>query len=148
MKSTALVVIAWIFNAATLLAQSPVYTPNGVAINGYDPIAYFQDNKPVAGNAEFSFEWNGAKWQFASAENLAKFKEHPEQFAPQYGGYCAFGASRGYLAQTDPQAFTILDNKLYLNYNLEVRTEWMKDVNNRISKANENWESKLKHKSK
>ena len=148
MKSIVLVIIAWVSSSAILLAQTPVYAPNGVAINGYDPVAYFQDNKPVAGKVEFSFEWNEAKWQFASAENLAKFKASPEQFAPQYGGYCAYGASRGYLAQTDPQAFTILDNKLYLNYNLEVRTEWMKDLNNRIAKANENWESKLKHKSK
>lgn len=148
MKSIVLVIIVWVSSSVILLAQTPVYAPNGVAINGYDPVAYFQDNKPVAGKAEFSFEWNGAKWQFASAENLAKFKEHPEQFAPQYGGYCAYGASRGYLAQTDAQAFTILDNKLYLNYNLEVRTEWMKDLNNRIAKANENWDSKLKHKSK
>lgn len=148
MKSIVLVIIVWVSSSVILLAQTPVYAPNGVAINGYDPVAYFQDNKPVAGKAEFSFEWNGAKWQFASAENLAKFKEHPEQFAPQYGGYCAYGASRGYLAQTDPQAFTVLDNKLYLNYNLEVRTEWMKDLNNRIAKANENWDSKLKHKSK
>ena len=69
----------------------------------------------MPGKPEFSFEWNGAKWQFASNENLLKFKNSPEAYAPQYGGYCAYGASRGYLAQTDPQAFTILDNKLYLN---------------------------------
>jgi YHS domain-containing protein len=148
MKSAVLILIVWVSSSVVGLSQTPVYAPNSVAINGYDPVAYFQDNKPLAGKAEFSFEWNEAKWQFATAENLAKFKEHPEQFAPQYGGYCAYGASRGYLAQTDPLAFTILENKLYLNYNLDVRTEWMKEVNNRIAKANENWNSKLKFKSK
>lgn len=139
---------SFLFFVLAASAQTPVYQPNGIAINGYDVVAYFDENKPVAGKAEFSFEWNGAKWQFASNENLLKFKNNPEAYAPQYGGYCAYGASRGYLAQTDPQAFTILDNKLYLNYSLDVRTEWMKDMNNRISKANENWESKLKFKLK
>lgn len=148
MKLKTVLLVSFLFAVTATAAQTPVYQSDGVAINGYDPIAYFVENKPVPGKTEFSFEWNGAKWQFASNENLEKFKGNPEGYAPQYGGYCAYGASRGYLAQTDPQAFTILDNKLYLNYNLDVRTEWMKDVNNRISKANENWESKLKFKSK
>lgn len=128
-------------------AQTVVFQPNGVAINGYDPVAYFQENKPIAGLEDYTYTWNGAKWQFASKENLEKFKQHPDQYAPQYGGHCAYGASRGYLAQTDPQAFTILENKLYLNYNLKVREEWMKDVNSRIKKADENWQKELKNSS-
>lgn len=128
-------------------AQTAVFQPNGVAINGYDPVAYFQENMPVAGKEDYTYTWNGATWQFASKENLEKFKQHPVQYAPQYGGHCAYGASRGYLAPTDPQAFTILENKLYLNYNLKVREDWMKDVTNRIKKADDNWEKELKNSS-
>jgi YHS domain-containing protein len=129
-------------------AQIPVYQANGVAVNGYDPVAYFLENKPVAGKEAYSWEWNGVKWYFTSQENREKFRQQPEAYAPQYGGHCAYGASRGYLAQTDPQAFTIINGKLYLNYNLEVRTEWMKEVDDRISKADINWETKLKFKTK
>lgn len=144
MKSFTLLFLSLFVFTIRMVAQTPVYQPMGIAIHGHDPVAYFQENKPVSGKAEYTFEWNGAKWQFATHENLQMFKQNPEQYAPQYGGYCAYGASRGYLAQTDPQAFTIRDGKLYLNYNLDVRTEWMKDVSERIQKADTNWETKLK----
>jgi YHS domain-containing protein len=139
---TLIILTPWVY------AQTPVFQLEGVAINGYDPVAYFLENKPVAGKAEYAYSWNEANWRFASAENLEIFKQKPEQYAPQYGGYCAFGASRGYLASTEPEAFTIVNDKLYLNYNLEVKTEWVKDMSERILKADHNWETKLKLKSK
>ena len=144
MKPVTLLLLSLFAFTCMGVAQTPVFQPKGVAIQGYDPVAYFQEHKPVSGKSEYTYEWNGAKWQFATRENLQSFSQNPQQYAPQYGGYCAFGASRGYLAQTDPQAFTILEGRLYLNYNLDVRTEWMKEVNERIQQADKNWETKLK----
>ena len=144
MKSAILLFPGLLFFTFIAVGQTPVYQPKGIAIHGYDPVSYFDENKPVIGNAMNSLEWNGATWAFATNDNLQKFKLNPEKYAPQYGGYCAFGASKGYLAETDPHAFTVVDGKLYLNYSLDVRTEWMKDIKERIRKADNNWETKLK----
>ena len=90
----------------------------GVAIDGYDPVAYFVDGKPVRGLAEFEQTWNGARYRFASAANRDRFANSPESFTPQYGGFCAFAVSRGYTADIDPAAWSVVDGKLYLNYDL------------------------------
>jgi len=130
------------FVAATesLMAQKPpVFASAEGAIRGYDAVAYFTEGMPVAGLKEFYTQWNGQRWYFSSAKNLELFNATPEQYAPQYGGYCAFGMSRGYKAETQPDAWTIVDGKLYLNYNLKVREEWNKNQAERITKANETW---------
>jgi YHS domain-containing protein len=126
-----------------LVAAAPVNKTvlTGVAIDGYDPVAYFTDGKAVEGSKSHEYKWNGAKWRFASAANRAKFVSDPRKYAPQYGGYCAFGVSRGYAVGIDPEAWSIVDGKLYLNYNLEVRSEWMKDPKGYIRKADVNWPS-------
>ena len=121
------------------LAKEPVFTTREGAIRGYDPVAYFSEGKPVEGLPEFSHEWNGAQWLFASADNLETFKQGPEQYAPQYGGYCAYAVANGYTAKTEPEAWTIVDDKLYLNYSLGVRKKWAKDIPGHIKKANDNW---------
>lgn len=100
----------------------------GTAIEGYDPVAYFNDDHPVEGDSDYLYEWMGATWYFASAENRDLFVADPEKYAPQYGGYCAWAVSQGYTAKIDPQAWTIVDDKLYLNYSKEVRTQWSQDV--------------------
>ncbi len=102
-------------------------TPTGIAINGYDTVAYFTDNKAVKGSEAHAYSWMGAKWQFASQQHLELFKATPEKFAPQYGGYCAYGVSQGYLVSIEPEQFTILDGKLYLNYDGSVQKKWTKD---------------------
>ncbi|MEM0965470.1 MAG: YHS domain-containing (seleno)protein [Verrucomicrobiota bacterium] len=117
----------------------------GVAIKGYDPVAYFVDDKPLKGSKEFQTEWNGAKWRFANEENLKAFEEDPEKYAPQFGGYCAWAVSQGYTADIDPEAWTIVDGKLYLNYNKEIQERWEADKENFIKKGAEEWE-KLKPK--
>ncbi|GAC1622864.1 MAG: YHS domain-containing (seleno)protein [Nevskia sp.] len=109
-------------------AASPVYAPGGVAIKGYDTVAYFLDGKPVKGNDSFTTTYMGATWKFASKDHLDKFKAEPVKYAPQYGGYCAYGTSQGHLAPTIPEAWMVVDNKLYLNYNLAVRNTWNKDI--------------------
>ena len=119
--------------------QSEVFIKSGTAIQGYDAVAYFKEGKAVKGNDQFSFEWNNASWIFSSEQNLDSFKLNPERFAPQYGGYCAYGMSEGHKAPTEPEAFTIVDGKLYLNYNLKVKDLWNKSQAKRIEDADKNW---------
>ena len=119
--------------------KSEVFEKSGVAVNGYDVVAYFTQSKPVKGDAQFAYSWKGANWQFANKENLASFKANPEKYAPQFGGYCAYGTSQGHKAPTQPEAWTIVNGKLYLNYNNDVKAMWVKDTPGFIKKANENW---------
>lgn len=110
----------------------------GVGAGGYDVVAYFS-GQPVEGKTEFQSEWEGAAWRFASAENKAAFDAAPEKFAPQFGGYCAYAVANGYTAKGDPQAWSVVDDKLYLNYSAEVRTKWQEDVPGNITAGNANW---------
>ncbi len=112
---------------------------DGVAINGYDPVAYHTMNKPVQGSKDHVANWNGVDWYFSSAENQKMFEENPEKYAPQYGGHCAYGAAQGYAVKTEPDAFSVVDGKLYLNYNQGVKTKWMADQSNLIKMADEKW---------
>ena len=146
--SRALFAALWIALAAALpaavtpaLAKDPVYTGtfSSLAVSGYDPVAYFTQGKPVEGRSDLEHEWQGATWRFADAANLAAFKADPEAYAPQYGGYCAWAVAQGYTASTDPEAWRIVDGKLYLNYNDKVQSRWQKDIPGNIAKADQNW---------
>lgn len=117
------------------------YLKNGVAVQGYDPVAYFESNKAVQGKSDINAKYDKALYFFSSEKNKALFLKTPEKYAPQFGGYCAYGVSENHLSPTDPQAFTIVDDKLYLNYNLDVKKMWSKDREARITKANENWKN-------
>lgn len=120
--------------------KSPVYSSIlGTAIQGYDPVAYFTEGRPVEGSRQFTQQWNGATWRFASAANRDRFAAAPEQYAPQYGGYCAYGVASGYAVKIDPHAWSVVDGKLYLNYSLAVQADWKKDVPGYIRKADANW---------
>jgi hypothetical protein len=131
--------------AAAPGAEKPVNTTwTGVAIKGYDAVAYFTEAKPVEGTDRFEFAWNGAKWRFASAANRDLFAAEPEKYAPRFGGYCAWAVSRGYTAGIDPEAWRIVDGKLYLNYDLKVRKQWEEDRAGNIAKAERNWPEILK----
>lgn len=118
--------------------------PTGIAILGYDTVAYFTDHKPVVGKSAYTADYNGAKWQFASAEHLALFKASPEKYAPQYGGYCAYGVTRDYLVKIDPSQFTVLNGKLYLNYDANVQQKWLKDKTGYIATADSKFPTLLK----
>ena len=130
-----------LFSLAQLVyALAPVFVdPSGFAIRGYDPVAYFEDNKPVKGQPEFAYEWQGAKWLFSSQANKDAFAAEPLRYAPQYGGYCAYAVSLGKTASTDPKAWTIHDGKLYLNYSKSVQRTWSKNIAENIHKADQNW---------
>ncbi|MFK7938646.1 MAG: YHS domain-containing (seleno)protein [Roseovarius sp.] len=135
--------VAALLAGPTMAAQTEVFITDNVAINGYDPVAYFTDAKPVLGNAALNSVFNGATWHFASAENKASFDADPAKFAPQFGGYCAYAVSKGYTAPTDPNAWTVHDGKLYLNYSLRARDLWSEDVPGNITKGNANWPAVL-----
>lgn len=138
-RRTTLALLAASVAAPALAAENPVYSEAGIAINGYDPVAYFKSGEPVAGSKDHVAEWNGAKWLFSNDENKSAFEGNPERFAPQYGGYCAYAVSRGYTASTDPEAWTIRDGKLYLNYNKAVRLLWSRDIPGHVASADRNW---------
>ncbi len=118
---------------------SAVFTEDSIAIRGADPVAYFTENRYVPGNADYTHEWGDATWQFASAENRDVFAQNPEQYAPQYGGFCAWAVAEGYAAPVDPNVWEIVDGKLYLNYDARIQRRWQRDIPGNIARANENW---------
>ena len=122
-------------------AAKPVYTAwlSKTAVGGYDAVSFFGTNGPVKGVAVHTTEYQGAVWQFASAENLALFKADPVRYAPQYGGYCAWAAAQNDLAPGDPEYWTLIDGKLYLNYSRKVQADWEKDIPGFIQKADRFW---------
>jgi YHS domain-containing protein len=112
---------------------------SGVAIRGYDPVAYFTEGKAVKGNPGFSARHEGALYHFATREHLAAFSANPARYAPQFGGYCGYGASRGYPAAIDPEAFTIMDGRLILQNSKSVLRRWQEDPGGYLRKADGNW---------
>ncbi|WP_026308561.1 YHS domain-containing (seleno)protein [Spirosoma spitsbergense] len=124
--------------------EAAVFSSDNQAIRGYDPVAYFTENKPVKGNPNYSYTHKETNWLFASAANRDAFKADPDRYMPQYGGYCAYGLSQGHKAPTDPEAWTIVDDKLYLNYNPKVKTKWVQRQADNIQQADQNW-PKLKN---
>ena len=116
------------------------FVEDGVAIGGYDPVAYFEDGGPAEGSAEHTAEWHGATWRFASAEHKNAFEADPEKYAPQYGGYCAWAlGEKDSLAPIDPTVWTVVGDKLYLNYDRGVQEKWLADRDALIERADENW---------
>ena len=122
-----------------LYATAPVYQTSRGALDGHDPVAYFKTGAPAAGRADLTHEWNGATWHFASEENLAAFRNAPESYAPQFGGYCAYAVANGYTAKTSPEAWHIADGKLYLNFDLSVRETWRAKQAEFIAAGTKNW---------
>lgn len=139
MKKTVLFLMIAFASIGSYAQNSEVFSNDEGAIKGYDPVAYFKEGKPVKGNTNYVYRWREADWHFSKKENLDAFKSAPEKFAPQYGGYCAYGTSQGYKAETAPDAWTVANGKLYLNYNTEVKTMWTKDQKAFIEKADANW---------
>jgi YHS domain-containing protein len=125
-------------------AARPVNTlgsSDGLAIRGYDPVAYFRDGGPRLGKPEFSTRHGGATWRFASAEHKTLFEADPERYLPAYGGFCAYGTSRGYLVKIEPDSWSIVEGRLYLNYDLDVRKTWSAKTRTYIAQADAKWPS-------
>lgn len=150
MKKILLSFLAITLFATTLHAADAVNKSiwSSVAIEGYDPVAYFIEKKPIKGKKEFTLNIKDgkhkAKWRFSSNKNLLLFKTNPDKYAPQYGGYCAYAVSQNSTAGIDPDAWTIVKEKLYLNYNKEIQDKWLKNQSDFIKKADLNWPQLLK----
>lgn len=138
---TLLALLALVFTAP--LSAAPVFVKDGLAIGGYDVVAYHTQGRPAAGLAQFTHQWNGATWRFASQQHLNLFKANPDRYAPAYGGYCAWGlAEKNELYPVDPNAWKIVDGKLYLNYNADVQRQWFGNIPGFIRQADANWSSR------
>ncbi len=132
-----------LFSAVSFTASADeitTFTKGGAAIGGTDPVAYFTEGKPVAGSDEHTFTYDDVTWKFSSAENRDKFAAEPAKYAPQYGGFCAFGAAMGFKVPVVPEAWSIVDGKLYLNNSLKVQERFEQDVPGHINNATLNWE--------
>ena len=148
----ALGLASFLFSGAVRAAEPPINTLKNslfggrtdTAINGYDPVAYFTVGKPVKGQDGLAIEWMGAKWKFSSQANLDLFKANPEKYAPQYGGYCAYGVTQGSLVKVEPEQFTLRDGKLFLNYDADVQAKWLKDPAGYIKDADTKFPALLK----
>lgn len=146
-----LLMLALVAVSFSALAAKPVNTlknsffssQTDTAINGYDSVAYFTKNAPVKGLDAYTYEWQGAKWKFSSQANLDLFKSNPEKYAPQYGGYCAYGVANDGLVKVDPDQFTIHEGKLYLNYDASIQKDWLKDIAGYNRKADAKFQSLL-----
>ncbi|PWE29853.1 YHS domain protein [Maritimibacter sp. 55A14] len=122
------------------LPPMPVFAIEGLAIRGTDPVAYFTEGRTVPGDAAFAMKWNGATWRFASAGNRDAFAVDPERFAPRYGGFCAWAvAEKGKLYSTQPRNWSIVENRLYLNFNDEIQHRWQGDIPGFIARADIRW---------
>jgi len=129
-----------VFSSAATAGKPRVYSSLlGGAIGGYDPVAYFFQGKPVPGSSDYALEYQGATWKFSSPENKLAFEREPEKYAPQYGGYCAYAVAHGSTASIDPEAWTVVGGKLYLNNSKAIQNRWSQDIPGNIDKANANW---------
>lgn len=124
-------------------ATPEIYAEGGIAIDGSDAVAYFIESAPVAGSAEYELMWKGATWRFSSEANRAAFEADPEAYAPQFGGYCAWAVAEGYTASTVPEAWTIHEGKLYLNFSRRIQRRWERDIPGNVARGEANWPSVL-----
>ena len=111
----------------------------GIAIQGYDPVAFFTQNRPVKGRPEFESKYNGARYLFASAEDKSTFDANPAKYEPQFGGFCAYAASQNHTAPVKIEAFQIVNGRLLMQYDLDIREKFNKDTQGNLQKADKNW---------
>ncbi len=119
--------------------KAEIFSKEGKAIKGFDPVGFFIEQKAIKGADSLTYSWKNANWFFATHANLEAFKAHPEKYAPQFGGYCAYGTADGHKAPTETDTWTIVNDKLYFNYNQKVKGYWMQNQLPLIEKANSNW---------
>ena len=119
------------------------YDPSGIAIRGHDTVAYFTEGRAVDGSDDFTTEWQGATWRFASQEHLDLFEAEPERYAPRYGGYCTYGVAQGGLAKIEPELWTIVEGGLYRNHDEDVQEKREQDIPGFIASADGKFENLL-----
>lgn len=136
LAATAAVALA---SGVSLASEAINAEPGGLAIQGYDTVAYFTEGAPVVGSPDYESEWQGVRWRFAKPGHLARFEDDPEQYAPRYGGFCAGAMARGWKAPVDPEAFAIVDGRLYLAYHWPAIDRFEAEAEVRVPAADENW---------
>ncbi len=130
--------------ACPVMAEDPMYyAPGGIALSGYDVVAYFTEGEAVEGVADNALTWRGATWYFSSPESLMAFEMNPEAYAPQFGGYCAYAVAEGHTGPVDPDAFFVREGRLYFMHNARMLGEMQEDLNQIVTKAQANWPSAL-----
>jgi YHS domain-containing protein len=139
MKEILTGLLGLVFMPLAMAGQPLTFATGDGAIRGYDPITYFTSGEPTRGKSKYSSKWQGAIYRFSSADNLALFKSDPERYAPQYGGYCAYALAKGAVASTDPEAWSIINGKLYLNFSQDIKKRWSRDIPGHIRTADKNW---------
>lgn len=135
--------LATIAATPALAGQSAIFQSSGSAASGYDVVAYFTESRPIDGSDAYTAGYEGATWRFSSAANRDLFVADPAKYAPQYGGYCAYAVALGSTATTVPEAWKIVDGKLYLNYSTGVQRRWESEQSGYIASADSNWPSVL-----
>jgi YHS domain-containing protein len=138
-RALTLALVVAIAAVAIPVLAGEFYEKDRVALRGYDPVAYFKEGRPVKGSSEHRAEHGGAVFHFASKANRDAFAANPASYAPQYGGFCAFGVAGGYKAAIDPAAFTIVKDRLYLNYSKGIQKQWSADIPGMVAKGDRNW---------
>ncbi|MBT1705635.1 YHS domain-containing (seleno)protein [Chryseosolibacter indicus] len=123
----------------TQAQRAEIFSTEGKAIKGYDAVAFFTEGKAIPGVDSLAHFYKGTRWLFSSRKNMDAFKANAEQYTPQYGGYCAYGTANGHKAPTETDTWTVVDGKLYFNYNQKVKGLWMKEQSQLIQKADEQW---------
>jgi YHS domain-containing protein len=141
MRTLYLILMAVLLSAGLQSAaqSTTINHQNGIALEGYDVVAFFTDSMAVKGNANNAYTWQGVQWHFASQAHREAFAMNPERYAPSFGGFCAYGTARGYKAPTQIETWTIHEGRLFLNYSLKVKSLWLKEMQGYIEKANEQW---------
>ena len=130
---------ALLMTARTGAAQAVNVDGSGLALNGYDPVAYFSAARPTPGNPAYTSTWQGATYRFVTAANRDAFVADPAHYVPAYGGYCAYGVAHGRKVKIDPEAWRIVKDKLYLNYSKGVQQQWLADIQGFIATAERKW---------
>lgn len=129
-----------LFVGVAAAGEPPINTNRrGLAVKGYDPVAYFDVGEALRGSEDHELDWSGATWRFVSEENRSRFADDPDRYAPRYGGYCAWAVSRGETADIDPTQFKVVDGRLYLNYSAKIQKRWEEDIPGNISRADQNY---------
>ena len=148
MKNVLLTALAIVFVSTTSAKTLLNVDKSGVGIKGYDPVAYFTDNKAIKGSAQFQSDSSGVTYHFASAQNKTAFDANPAKYEPQFGGFCAWAVSQGYTAPIDPKAFQVVNGRLLLQYSLSVRKQFSQDTEGNLRKADANWPAIVEKKGK
>lgn len=138
-RRAAVMALALALNTTIVAAQALNTDKSGVAISGYDPVAYFSQTKALKGSPQITATHDGATYYFSTTANRETFIANPDKYTPVYGGYCAYGVANGHKVSVDPEAFRVVDDKLYLNYSKSVQKKWLSDIPGNIAKAEQNW---------